>query len=133
MKPLKTCQRVLMWLSGVPPDESDSKGEKTQYILLTLIIITSHLLAAISGSAFIYRNISIDLEETLYSLFHTIGSWSTLYQCIATIVLRRKLNAIFTSLAKIYSESEIRIDISSKLFNLIDRETLIFILQLCIF
>lgn len=100
MEPLQTIQRVLTWLCGVPPKESDSKRAKLQYILLTFVVIMDQVVSTI------YRNVSVDLEQTLFSLFHAIGSSSTVYQSIAVILLRYKLIAIIQCLMKIYDDSK---------------------------
>lgn len=106
MKPLETSQRVLTWLCGYPPDKSETKRMKIAYIAFTLSVITGHLLTLLAGAAFIYKHVSVNLEETLFSLFHTVGSLSMLYQSIGTIVLRRNLMTIFEGLSRIYSESK---------------------------
>lgn len=106
MKPLETNQRVLIWLCGFPTDSSASKWEKIAHIAFTLIVIATNLLSVVSSSVFIYRNVSINLEETLFSLFHTFASASMLYQSIAIVILCRELAAIFKTLANIYDASK---------------------------
>lgn len=106
MKPLESYQQVLMWLCGSPPHASDSNQRKIAYIALTSMAITANLLSVISSTVFIYRNVSVNLEETLYSLFHNVGSMSSLYQDIATVLLSHKLIRIFENLALIYDQSK---------------------------
>lgn len=106
MDPLQTCRRVLTWLCGVPPEESASKQEKIQYIVFTVVIMMIHVVGVICGAVFIYRKVSIDLEATLFCLFHTAALLQTFYQTIATILLRRKFIVIFENLKQIYNESE---------------------------
>lgn len=106
MNPLQAVQRLLTWLCGAPPAESDTKREKIYYILFTIYIAMGHVLSVIAGAMFIYRQFSVDLEQTFYSLFSTLGSFGCLYQCIATIILSRKLNTVIQNLTKIYTESE---------------------------
>lgn len=110
MKPLQLNRRVLTWLCGVPANELDTKKEKVQYIAFTLIVIMINSIAVISGATFIYRHISLDFELTLYSLYHTIGHFQVLYQSIATVLLRHKLDAIIQSLSTIYEKSMKNID-----------------------
>lgn len=112
MNPLELYQRVLMWLCGLPPKKSDGKHMRFAYMTLTLCVIVGHLLSLVAGAIFIYRNVSINLEETLFSLFHTIGSVSMLYSSIATVLLCRKLPVIFGGLSNIYNKSEYEIDLS---------------------
>lgn len=108
MNPLETNQRVLMWLSGILPNESTSKRQKIAYIAFTTIVISSFVVTIMSGVTFIWQNISDNLEESLYSLTHTTAYSNTLYQSIITILWRHKLAAIFKGLAQIYKESKIK-------------------------
>lgn len=106
MKPLETNQRVLTWLCGVRPNESDKNGKNISHIILTLSIILVHLLAVISSVVFIYRNVSVNLEETLFSLLYNVGNSSALYQSVAIILLKDKLTEIFERLSKVYDKSK---------------------------
>lgn len=106
MKILKTSQRVQMWLCGFPPDDSVSKWKRCAFVLFTSWIILVHSTSIIAGVTFIYRNVSINLEATLFSLYHTMGSTSMLYQSIVTVLSSRGIAAIYQGLSKIYNESE---------------------------
>lgn len=101
-----------------------NKWRKIVHIVLvpSVIIIISFLLFLAASGIFIYRNILVNLEETLFALFHTVGALNGLYLSIATVLLRRKLITIFNGLTTIYNESEKKeLDILSmeKLFFLI--------------
>lgn len=106
MKQLETVQRVLMWLSGLPPEKSTSKWMKIAYIMTTVSVISIDLMAIMCSTVFIYRNVNVDLETALFSLFHNVSSCSVFYEVIAMILLRYKLMRIFEGLAKIYEESK---------------------------
>lgn len=106
MKPLKTSQRVLVWFCGHPPNESARKWEKIVYIIFTLNVIICHFLSVVAGATFINRNVSVNLEETLFSLFHTVAFINTLYQSVVIVILCRELAAIFGGLSTIYKESK---------------------------
>lgn len=106
MKPLETNQRMLLWLGGFPLDNLAGKWKKIAYITFTLSVIMTHMLSVMASTVFIHRNKSIDLEATLFSLFHTIASASMLYQSVVTVLLRRELNVIFVGLANIYDTSK---------------------------
>lgn len=108
MKPLETNQRVLMWLYAFPPDNSDGKWRKIAYFTFTICVIAVHAMSVAASSTFIYRNISISLEETLFSLFHNFSASGMLYQSIVTVILRHNLNAIFKGLSTIYDQSELK-------------------------
>lgn len=109
MKPLETNQRVLIWLCGIPPHITVSKRKRIAYIAFTLCVIVGNLLGVISGTIFIHKNVSIDLEVTFCALIHTLASANMLYQSIATVLLHRKLAATFDELANIYNESNLDI------------------------
>lgn len=106
MTPLEVNQRVLTWICGLPTQEYEDNGKKIVYIILTLNVMIAHLLSVVAGSVFIYKNISISLEDALFSLFHTLSSGSMLYQSIVTVFLCRELASIFDGLSKIYKESK---------------------------
>lgn len=106
MKPLETSRRVLMWLCGFPPDESAGKWLKIAYVIFTSSIVMDHLLSLIAGAIFIHKNVSSNFEDTLFSLFHTVGSLSMLYQSVVIVFMRRNLTAIFEELSRIYNESK---------------------------
>lgn len=109
MKPLETNRRVLMWLSGLKPDKSVGKWKKNAYAAFTVGVIITHLLSVLAGSTFILTNKSKGLEEVLYSLMHTLGSFNTLYASIVTVFMRRELGEIFSGLTTIYDESKWRV------------------------
>lgn len=106
MKPLETNQLILMWLFAFPSDETASRWKKFAYFMFTAGVIITHFLALVAGGIFIFQFISVDMREVLYALFHTIGSFNMLYQSTVTVLLRRKLTAIFEGLSKIYNESK---------------------------
>lgn len=104
MKPLQKCQRMLMWLKAFPTDESVSYRNKVTYIVVTLSVIMGHILSVASSSLSIYQTMSVDLEATLFALFHTITSTSMIYQSIVSILLCHDLATIFVELSTIYKK-----------------------------
>lgn len=106
MKPLETSQRVMKWLYAFPKDEYASPSKRIAYFAFASIIFISSILSVTASTVFILKNLSINLEDTLFSLFHNIGALVTVYQSIATILLRHKLMAIFNDLLKIYDQSK---------------------------
>lgn len=111
MSPLETSQLVLMWLSGVPPHESEHKLKKIAIIAFSLMMIIFAIVAEMASITFIYRNVSTNLEETLFCLFHTITVLQTIYQLIAKVLLRYKLIVIFENLLTIYNRSKLKHEI----------------------
>lgn len=119
MKPLEINQRVLTWLYACSMIELAGKWRQFAKIVFTLSIIITHLQSVIACTVFIYKNVLNNLEETLFSLFHTIGALSTLYQAIATVLLKHKLQAIFNGLTKIYNDSKREFKFNQVQLNLI--------------
>lgn len=114
MNPLETNRQVLTWLSGIPPHESDSKRKRIAYIAFTVGSVSIGVTAAIASATSIYQDVSVNLEDSLYSLITFIGGLQVLYQSIAIVFLRHKLLKIFEKLLTIYNESEKELKISSK-------------------
>lgn len=109
MRSLKTNQQVLTWLCVFPPEKCVSTWKRIADIAFTLIIVVGQLLCVISSASFIWKYVSTNLEESLFSLVHSIPGSGTLYQGVVILILRRSLIAIFDQLSKIYDKSEIYI------------------------
>lgn len=99
-------QQVVAWLCAFPRDECASQRKKIVYFTFALGVVVASVFSVAASTVFIYRNVSTNLEETLFSLFHNIGAWVTLYQSVAMILLRHNFMVIFDGLAKIYNKSE---------------------------
>lgn len=63
-------------------------------------------MSMMASAAFIWRNISVSMTETLFSLFHHIGAIEMLYLAIAIVVMQNRLCVIFEKLSVIYDESK---------------------------
>lgn len=109
MNPLETSQRMLTWLSGIPPHESESTRGKIKFIVFTISLISNITAGVMASAIFIYQNISVDLEDTLFTLAYIVAALQILYQSIAIILLGHNLLEIFENLLTIYNESEIEI------------------------
>lgn len=96
---------MLKWLCGVPSHEFDGKRQKIAYIAFTTCVIFTTITAVMAGALFIYKNVSFNLEETLYALSHTISALKITYQSIVAVFLCHKLLAIFGVLSTIYDKS----------------------------
>lgn len=106
MNPLEMNQRVLTWVCGLPSNESTDKWKKIARIVFTFSVIIGYVCSLAASTAFIYKNVSIDLEESLFSLFHNFGAANMLYLSIATVIFCRELANIFEGLSIIYKESK---------------------------
>lgn len=59
-----------------------------------------------ASATFIWKNISISMTETLFSLFHHIGAIEMLYLAIAIVFMQRRMCVIFEKLSVIYDRSK---------------------------
>ena len=109
MIPLEMNRRVLTWICGYIPNRPESIWKKIGCIAFTLSIIAAHLLVVLAGLAFISKNMSIDLEATLFSVYNTVGCMGMVYQAIIIVIFSHKLTENFNGLSTIYIESNIQI------------------------
>lgn len=104
MNPLKTSQRVLAWLCICPFDESANK--RTKIIIFALSIFAANLCSVAASVAFFFTFVSINLEESLYSILQIAAYFYVTYAMIMTFISRRKFNTIFEKLSKIFDTSK---------------------------
>lgn len=113
MTPLKTNQRVMIWLCMCQSAEinSDTKTILLRYAF-TLIVFTFMLVSLIVSLAYFVKFISINFEECLYALFQVAANFSMLNVMIVALSYRRRITDIFTKLSEIY--------VASKMFKIIN-------------
>lgn len=111
MIPLKTNRRVLTWFCVYPPERYASQLKRFLYKCSGLFAFAVLVAGTLGSIAFIIKNISIDLENSLFALMTTVGNVSMVYMVAATYIIRRKIVAIFDSLTKIYNERKHSIDL----------------------
>lgn len=100
LKPLPTTQRVLSWICVETDDESINSSK----ILFSFLIFTANLFGLISSVAFFLKFVSINLEQSLYTMFQISGTISTFYVSFIVFFSRRKISKLFQSLSKIYDD-----------------------------
>lgn len=106
IKPLATIRQVFTWLCVCSADKIRNKKMKNSYIILTTIILIA-LLCVISASiAFFMKNVSNDLESSLYCLGQIMPYTSVLYLLIGGLFLRHKIDDLFDQLTEIYNGCE---------------------------
>lgn len=106
MKPLVTQQRVLTWFCLCPFPDGTSNWQKLKYIFFSAILITNEISSISSSSAHCLRYISVDLKESLFSLFQIAASSSVLYQIIIALFSKHRIFGIIQGLNRIYDESK---------------------------
>lgn len=90
----------------LPADENATRRERILHIVSTIAIISIELCAFISSLVFFLKNVSIDLEVSLYAMFQMIAIFGLLYMVVPGLIMQRKMAAMFQTLSKIYDESE---------------------------
>lgn len=104
MIPLETNQRALQWIYGFPPEKSPTKWKRIGYFAFALSSNVALFSGFLSSVVFISKFRRVDLEGTIYALFHGAGALNMLYQSIVILFLRRELASIFENLEKIHAE-----------------------------
>lgn len=106
MKPLVTNYRVLTWLCVCPSEVPISWGRKLAYICLITSIFIACVYATLASAAFLIKNLSVDLEESLYSFAQMAGYIAATYLIIVALFLRQEITKLFAGLSRIYAESK---------------------------
>lgn len=106
MKPLVTNRRVLTWFCICPFDPNTSVLKKTFFGILTLFLFASALSGAISSIVFFVHNVSIDLENSLYSVLQIAANSNLSYLYLVAFFSREKISLFLATLEEIYQESK---------------------------
>lgn len=101
MEILVTNRQALTWLWMHPIDEDATKWQKTVNLVFSLLVFVIHLCSMMSAATFIFKNVSFDMEESLYAILQTVASSACFYVMIIGFYSRRKMLAIFRGLSKI--------------------------------
>lgn len=104
MKPLIASQRMLTLFCVLPADKTTSPEKKILYNIFFLSVFFGNFCALFSSSFFFVEYVSLDLEESLYSLFQIVGSASIIYLLTVTYFLSRKIRILFEDLSEIYKK-----------------------------
>lgn len=106
MKPLATHQRVLTWLCICPAENHTSKWKKSLYILLVFALFVVEVSAVVSSLVFFLKNVSEDLEESLYALFVIVGDVCLTYGSLVLFYKRHEITAFLEELEQIFAISK---------------------------
>lgn len=107
MKPLPTTRQCLVLLCICPADESTPQPEKNAHRLFARAIMILLLCGFASSLTFCWKFNSIDLGKAFFSFLITAGQFAALYTiCVATFLMRHKIDAIFDGLSTIYKDGK---------------------------
>lgn len=94
---------ILLWI--FPQPEEKNRWIKARNILIGLGGPTVNFFAFVFNFAFVYKNFSIDLEKSLYSMFHLTAQALAVYIVIIGHLTWRRILKIFTELKEIHGRS----------------------------
>lgn len=106
MEPLRTTQRIFMWMCVCPTAVGLSKTEKYAHYLFAFVIIGLNIGSLCGQSAFFFEFITTDLIGAFLGLMGSIANLGTLHSMISAYRMRHKTARIFKNLSKIYSQSK---------------------------
>lgn len=107
MRPLKTPELILSWLSIYSTDVIISNSLKSANVAFTSILITIQITGITAGSAFVVKNISMELEKWLFTSLVIFRHVNTVYCAVVAFFLRKQIPNIFSDLSKIYKARKI--------------------------
>lgn len=114
MEPLLTAKRVLILLSIYPVDiEATSKWKKMARIVIPLACLFTTLCMIAACAAFIFKFISTNLPDCLYSFMIATLYINSMYIMLTAFAGRRKMSRIFEQLSEIYEDSKVFSFVSS--------------------
>lgn len=99
MKPLKTSQRILIWLCMCSAEKSTSVRKSVTYFTIFLIIFAINFGNTISGYMYFIKYMSTDLEGCLFAFMASSATLVVLYTMFSAYRLRHKINELFENLA----------------------------------
>lgn len=101
MNLLSTNQRVLTWLCIYPADDSTRIEIKLAYIIVSIVIIAIELSILIASIAFFMKNVSSDLDSSLFAVIQIVGLFGLTYMIIVAFILSRNITDMFKGLTLI--------------------------------
>lgn len=105
MEPLPTTKQVFTWLCIYCDNGNISPSEKFAHIICTFNVFAFNACISLASVAFIVKNISSDLENSLTAVFQIAVFSGVLYVITAAVLLRHRITALFGGLQTIYDES----------------------------
>lgn len=106
MKLISTNEKVFNWLGILNIEKNPSKQEKIRQIMSSVGIIVYEICTMMSSVAFIYKNISTNLEVCLFGVLQVVGSVGLTYMITSALIQRSKIAVMFQILSNLNSESK---------------------------
>lgn len=109
MKPLITCQRVFAWFYIDSVVQIEIWWHKLIKIAIELCLPIIPVCALFLVSVSFFKSLSLDIEESLYSLFQIAASLISLNACLVIYFTGNKISNVFRRIENIYKTCEWRI------------------------
>lgn len=106
---MDSIKNYLILICSLPTPETTKSAIKQRNLASGLCHFILQLTILISSFGFLIKNVSIDLENSLYALVQLAATGSTTYMFIFGFVRREKMRKLFVEFQKIQNECEMRI------------------------
>lgn len=116
MKPLLTCQRVFSWIYIDSVDEIQIWWQKLIKIVIKCFLPIIPVCALILVSVSFFKSLSIDIEQSLYSLFQIAASLISLNAGLVIYFTGYKISDVFRCMTKIYKTCNKNANFSEYIF-----------------
>lgn len=107
MEALKLNGELFAWTSVCPSAENLSSSMKLLRKMYTVFIGLFNITALIASIIFIIKLETYDLEIILYSIYQIVTIVLGTYMLITALVLRQRLQDLFSSFHQMHEESEL--------------------------
>lgn len=95
---------VLLWI--FPSPDNKSILFKIRNIIFGLMALISVMTPFVTSIAYVFKYVSVDLENSLYALFQIAGYGCQIYLIIIGFILWSKFSRMFPILQQIYDDSK---------------------------
>lgn len=104
MEPLPTTRQMFTWLCVCPISKTEPQWKNMAYFIGTFFALASTTSTIVFSVVHFWVVISSNVEEALYTVIEILGFGTVTYMMIATLILRREINAIIERLSLIYRQ-----------------------------
>lgn len=107
MEALKLIQELFSWTSVCPSPEKLSSSMKLLREIYTVFIALFNTVALFASIAFLNKLETTDLEAILYVNYQMVSIFAVIYMLITAILLRQKIQDLFSSFIQMHEQSEL--------------------------
>lgn len=104
MVPLGLLQRFMSWIFINPTAEASTRYRKIANATIGLLVLIFQMIGLAASCAYLTKNMSTDLEQSIYSVFQGIAMLTGSYSFMFSYYSRPEIGGIFRSLSIICSK-----------------------------